>query len=86
MSALAEVFAAEDHPPTLAAQVLAHRTAAHLSQVALAARAHVRQATVATIETGANTDAATLAKLADALGVALVVHPGATPPVSRPKR
>lgn len=73
-------------PPTLATQLLAHRTAARLTQRALSLRAHVRQATVATVEAGANTDAATLAKLADALGVALTVHPGATPPVSRPKR
>ncbi len=66
--------------PTLASQLLAARRCRSLSQRDLATLAAVRQATVATIEGGANTDAATLAKLADALGVALTVHP------KRPKR
>lgn len=69
--------------PTLAAQVLAARKAAGLSQAALAARAHIRQPTVNDVEQGRNTDAATLAKIADALGVALMVHPGATHPTRR---
>jgi len=88
-----EELAAEQVPargsgmfPTLAAQVLAARKAAGLSQAALAARACVRQATVNDVEAGRNTDAATLCKLAEALGVALVVHPGATPPERRARR
>lgn len=85
MSTLAEVFARED-VPTLASQVRAHRAAAGLSQKALALAAGLRQPTVNDVEQGRNTDASTLAKLADALGVALVVHPNAAPPVSRPKR
>lgn len=72
------------HKETLAEQVRAAREARGLSQAALAEAAGLRQATVAEVEGGTNVKADSLARLAVALGVPLVIHPDVPPPEVRP--
>jgi predicted transcriptional regulator len=72
---------------TIAEQVRAARVAAGLTQVQLADLAHLRQATIAEVESGWVCGGATLRALAVALDAPLVVHPHAEAPrVRRPRR
>jgi transcriptional regulator with XRE-family HTH domain len=66
-------------PPTVAQQLAVYRLARGVTQTELAARAGVRRATVADVESarddGRNPSLATLAALARGLGVTLYVYP-----------
>jgi transcriptional regulator with XRE-family HTH domain len=71
-------------PATIPEQVRAARDARGLSQVELAEASGVPQPTIAHLEhRGANVTWATLARLAVALGVSLVIDPEAPAPTVR---